>query len=267
MRSPFTFPQVLWRVLAAGLGVALGLLASCAPIVGWPSTACAQDSDCGLPTLRCNTAAGQCEERCAAPEHLCGTRCARCCNDSECAADETCDADGGSCVRLCSPLEHPCGGGKCGRCCNDSECRSDETCNTATGQCAARCTFPLHWCGAGCAQCCGDGECRIDERCDQGTCTQICPGARYCQSSDGGASCAQCCSTSDCGSGAPDSGLRCLGGTCACGANQRICHGACVPANFCCDDCEPPFTCDAGACCDYDTSGDGGLGSGGCYML
>jgi len=197
MRPPLRRGEVISRALVGGVGVALGVLASCAPIAGWPTTSCTRDSDCGLETLRCNDS-GQCEERCTPPELFCGVdRCARCCEDSHCDPGERCDQGSGTCQSVCNN------------------------------------------------------------------------GRRFCPSTDGGAgTCQQCCSDAHCGN-APGSGLLCVQGTCQCGAGQRQCGEICVDLHTCCPvpqpNCEEGFICDGGLCCDYSSSGDGGLGAGGCY--
>ena len=265
MRSPARRTEVVPCALAAGIGLALGVAAACAPLLGWPTTSCTRDSDCGLATLRCNTVTGQCEQRCQAPAHLCGDRCARCCDDTECDADETCDPASGACVRRCSPLEHLCNG-RCARCCDDGECRTDERCNPATGACEPRCAYPLHACADGrCARCCANQECHPSERCDldAGACVDVCSGKRYCPLADGGSACADCCVDGDCGGGRPDSGFSCVKGSCECGPGLRFCAGACISNRSCChapDDCEAGYQCDAGLCCDT-------VGTMGCYSF
>ncbi|HVE87061.1 MAG TPA: hypothetical protein VND93_29605 [Myxococcales bacterium] len=246
--------------MAAGIGVALGVLAACAPVVGFPSTHCDHDSDCGLSTLKCDN--GQCVERCGPLEHLCpGDRCARCCGDGECRADEYCDANAGTCLPRCLFPEHFCGG-RCVQCCADRECRADERCDTDAGACVDRCTFPEHLCGGRCAQCCADRECRAGERCDTdaGACVNVCPGQRYCP--DDGGTCQQCCGDQDCGTGA-GSGFSCVQGTCTCPLDQYGCNGSCISVHSCCDNsaCEGGFECDGGACCDNTGGGQG------CYTL
>jgi hypothetical protein len=158
MSSPSTVSGALAVLFAACLA-----LGACHADLKFDDVACAQDTDCPLPTLHC--LAGACVA-CFNDTH-CTTsgfprcdvalqRCVQCGVSSDCAANETCKGE--RCLSLCTggcpPSAPQCDDSVCGQCDDDD----GKTCATTA---APRCY--QHQCVA----CLSDGDCAgATPRCD-----------------------------------------------------------------------------------------------------
>lgn len=132
---------------------------------------CANDSDCGLASLHCDSTAGACvecavDEDCAAqPSKRCDStqhRCVECRVSRDCLSGYTCDGVANRCMPICNeepdcPFSaHACDErrGVCVACDDDHECDS----SSRAPYCAAD--------GTGCVECRMDSHCAASRWCD-----------------------------------------------------------------------------------------------------
>ena len=193
---------------------------------------CVQDTDCKVPTPRCDPAKDTCVEclpamdNCPMAQYCALTTCQAGCKTSS-------DCVGSPSGMLCNTTTHA-----CAECMSDQDCALGRVC--ASGQCAVGCDA-THGCPAG--QGCCTGACTPTNTVQNcGTCGTTCDTTHSLGAACNGSSCTYtgCASGyGDCNLAAPDSnGCETNLGA----ANEKLCGAACVPVSSCCanGDCTSP---------------------------
>jgi hypothetical protein len=194
-------------------------------------------TDGGLDATDCTP---QCDGRCGGPD-ACGGTCSGTCpggsycggqSCSPCNSDQHC---GDNCVNCLSQISNrSCREGACG-CLTDGDCAASEICDQSTYLC----------CQPACAGKCGGA----DDACG-GTCTDACPGGRWCNNQV----CAPCEDGAHCGPECADCQAQAQDTLCVFETQSNLYHCGCNSSSGCFIDrcCSPDAAC---APCDLSCCG------------